>query len=86
MRYLQFCVYNSIYCNNDMYEGVGSGGSGLQIIQANAIRTLTFNHMLYYDRSIPATSSVMEYRSSNHEIMEFEERPLAMKGWEKQKI
>ena len=69
-----------------MYEGVGSGGLGLQIIQANAIRTLTFNHMLYYDRSIPATSSVMEYRSSNHEIMEFEERPLAMKGWEKQKI
>ena len=71
MRYLQFCVYNSIYCNNDMYEGVGSGGLGLQIIEANAIRTLTFNHMLYYDRSIPATSSVMEYRSSNHEIMEF---------------
>ena len=69
-----------------MYEGGGSGGSGLQIIQANAIRTLTFNHMLYYDRNIPATSSVMEYRSSNHEIMEFEERPLAMKGWEKQKI
>ena len=69
-----------------MYEGGGSGGLGLQIIQANAIRTLTFNHMLYYDRSIPATSSVMEYRSSNHEIMEFEERPLAMKGWEKQKI
>ena len=53
-----------------MYEGVGSGGLGLQIIQANAIRTLTFNHMLCYDRSIPATSSVMEYRSSNHEIME----------------
>ena len=69
-----------------MYEGGGSGGSGLQIIQANAIRTLTFNHMLYYDRNIQATSSVMEYRSSNHEIMEFEERPLAMKGWEKQKI
>jgi len=69
-----------------MYEGGVSGGLGLQIIQANAIRTLTFNHMLYYDRSIPATSSVMEYRSSNHEIMEFEERPLAMKGWEKQKI
>ena len=69
-----------------MYEGGGSGGLGLQIIQANAIRTLTFNHMLYYDRNIPATSSVMEYRSSNHEIMEFEERPLAMKGWEKQKI
>ena len=54
-----------------MYEGVGSGGLGLEIIQANAIRTLTFNHMLYYDRNIPATSSVMEYRSSNHEIMEF---------------
>jgi hypothetical protein len=53
-----------------MYEGVGSGGLGLQIIEANAIRTLTFNHMLYYDRSIPATSSVMEYRSSNHEMME----------------
>ena len=69
-----------------MFKGRDSGGSGLQIIQANAIRTLTFNHMLYYDRSIPATSSVMEYRSSNHEIMEFEERPLAMKGWEKQKI
>ena len=69
-----------------MYEGVGSGGSGLEIIEANAIRTLTFNHMLYYDRNIQATSSVMEYRSSNHEIMEFEERPLAMKGWEKQKI
>ena len=86
MRYLQFCVYNSIYCNNNMFKGRGSGGSGLQIIEANAIRTLTFNHMLYYDRSIPATSSVMEYRSSNHEIMEFEERPLAMKGREKQKI
>mgnify|MGYP006159026015 FL=1 len=43
-----------------MYEGGGSGGSGLQIIQANAIRTLTFNHMLYYDRNIQATSSVME--------------------------
>jgi len=86
MRYLQFCVYNIIYCNNNMFKGRGSGGSGLQIIEANAIRTLTFNHMLYYDRSIPATSSVMEYRSSNHEIMEFEERPLAMKGWEKQKI
>ena len=69
-----------------MYEGVGSGGSGLEIIEANAIRTLTFNHMLYYDRSIPATSSVMEYRSSNHEIMEFEERPLATEGWENQKI
>ena len=69
-----------------MYEGGGSGGSGLQIIEANAIRTLTFNHMLCYDRNIPATSSVMEYRSSNHGIMEFEERPLAMKGWEKQKI
>ena len=70
MRYLHFCVYNSIYCNNDMYEGGGSGGLGLQIIQANAIRTLTFNHMLCYDRNIPATSSVMEYRSSNHEMME----------------
>ena len=69
-----------------MFKGRGSGGSGLQIIEANAIRTLTFNHMLCYDRNIPATSSVMEYRSSNHEIMEFEERPLAMKGWEKQKI
>ena len=54
-----------------MYEGGGSGGSGLEIIEANAIRTLTFNHMLYYDRNIQATSSVMEYRSSNHEIMEF---------------
>ena len=53
-----------------MFKGRVSGGSGLEIIQANAIRTLTFNHMLYYDRSIPATSSVMEYRSSNHEMME----------------
>ena len=70
MRFVRLYVYNSIYCNNDMYEGVGSGGLGLQIIQANAIRTLTFNHMLCYDRNIPATSSVMEYRSSNHEIME----------------
>ena len=70
MRFVRLYVYNSIYCNNDMYEGVGSGGLGLQIIEANAIRTLTFNHMLCYDRNIPATSSVMEYRSSNHEIME----------------
>jgi len=70
MRFVRLYVYNSIYCNNDMYEGGGSGGLGLQIIQANAIRTLTFNHMLCYDRNIPATSSVMEYRSSNHEIME----------------
>ena len=45
---------------NDLYEGRVSGGSGLEIIQANAIRTLTFNHMLYYDRNIQATSSVME--------------------------
>ena len=86
MRFVRLCVYNSIYCNNNIFKGGVSGGSGLQIIEANAIRTITFNHMLYYDRSIPATSSVMEYRSSNHEIMEFEERPLAMKGWEKQKI
>ena len=70
MRYLQFCVYNSIYCNNNIFKGGDSGGSGLEIIEANAIRTLTFNHMLCYDRNIPATSSVMEYRSSNHEIME----------------
>ena len=70
MRFVRLYVYYSIYCNNDMYEGGGSGGLGLQIIQANAIRTLTFNHMLCYDRNIPATSSVMEYRSSNHEIME----------------
>jgi len=71
MRFVRLYVYNSIYCNNDLYEGRVSGGSGLEIIQANAIRTLTFNHMLCYDRNIPATSSVMEYRSSNHEIMEF---------------
>ena len=70
MRFVRLYVYNSIYCNNDLYEGRVSGGSGLEIIQANAIRTLTFNHMLCYDRNIPATSSVMEYRSSNHEIME----------------
>ena len=69
-----------------MFKGRGSGGSGLQIIEANAIRTLTFNHMLYYDRSIPATSSVMEYRSSNHEIMEICGTNLATKGRENQKI
>ena len=80
MRFVRLCVYNSIYCNNNIFKGGVSGGSGLQIIQANAIRTLTFNHMLYYDRNIQATSSVMEYRSSNHEIMEFEERPLATEG------
>ena len=43
-----------------MFKGGDSGGSGLEIIEANAIRTLTFNHMLYYDRNIQATSSVME--------------------------